>query len=235
MNRERFIVTELIVVLGLLWLIFSFHRAPTFPGSPIGGLLGVSAAFLMVVLPILYGVIKSVGPLRRLVSRAVTMRTLLALHIYTGAAGAILGLLHTGHKFENTLGIALVATMLAAVLSGYVARYFLSFIAEELREKQALLTRLQASYREAGAQLGTSSALATTSSATVSLPTGIGRRARAIAESIADVEYSIKTHELFRRRASRWLKVHAIVSGVFYLLVGLHVWAVTYFGIRWLR
>ena len=63
---------------------------------------------------------------------------------------------------------------------------------------------------------------------------GVGARAIRLAESIADVEYAIKSHEALKGRASRWLKLHLLTSIVFYLLLTLHVWAATYFGLRWL-
>ena len=58
-------------------------------------------------------------------------------------------------------------------------------------------------------------------------------RAVRLAESIADLEYAIKTHELFKRRSAYWLKVHVVSSCAFYLLLLLHVWAAVHFGLRW--
>ena len=55
------------------------------------------------------------------------------------------------------------------------------------------------------------------------------------AESVADLEYAVRTHELFKRWCSRWLKVHIVLSVVLYLLLALHVGAGIYFGLRWLR
>ena len=59
-------------------------------------------------------------------------------------------------------------------------------------------------------------------------------RATEVAESIADVEYGIKTHEVLRRRFKTWLAVHILTSVVFYGLLALHIWAALYFGLRWL-
>ncbi len=56
-----------------------------------------------------------------------------------------------------------------------------------------------------------------------------------LAESIADLEYAIKTHELLKRRTSRWLKIHIITSCAFYILLILHIWSAIYFGIRYLK
>ena len=58
-------------------------------------------------------------------------------------------------------------------------------------------------------------------------------RALRLAESIADMEYAVKTHENFRRWFSRWLKFHIVVSVVLYGLLGLHVWSGIHFGLRW--
>lgn len=236
MDRQRFAVTELMVVLLLLWLSFAVHRSPQFPGSLTGGVLAISAAALMVLVTVFYGLIKSIPPVKRLITRAVSMRTLLSWHVYTSLVGAMLALLHTGHKLDNPVGIALVTTMLLAVLSGYIARYFLGFVSEELHEKQVLLGKLQTAYTSIGTEVRLAGNPSSAVRVTGGLPRlDLGARARRLSGSIADVEYSIKAHALLKRRASRWLKLHAIVSGLFYLLLTLHVWAVIHFGIRWLR
>ncbi len=54
-----------------------------------------------------------------------------------------------------------------------------------------------------------------------------------VAESMADLEYAIKTHELLKRRFTIWLELHIAVSVVFYILLALHVWSGIYFGLRW--
>ena len=51
---------------------------------------------------------------------------------------------------------------------------------------------------------------------------------------MADVEYAIKTHELFKEWFTRWLKFHIAISAVFYILMGLHIGSEIYYGLRWL-
>ena len=109
-ERERAIVTGLVVLLLVLTLGFYIHRDPLFPGSLTGGVLGISGAALMLV-PLVYLLIKRIPPLKRAVTPAVSMRTLLAIHIYAGVLAPILGILHGGHKFQSSLGIALTAMM----------------------------------------------------------------------------------------------------------------------------
>ena len=58
-------------------------------------------------------------------------------------------------------------------------------------------------------------------------------RAIRLADSIADLEYAIKTHETFKRWFGSWLKFHIVISFILYLLLALHVWAGIYFGLRW--
>jgi uncharacterized protein (TIGR00725 family) len=57
--------------------------------------------------------------------------------------------------------------------------------------------------------------------------------ARRISESIADMEYALKTHETFKRWFAGWLKFHIVISFVLYGLLALHVWAAIHFGLRW--
>ena len=58
-------------------------------------------------------------------------------------------------------------------------------------------------------------------------------RALDLAESLADLEYAIQTHETFRRLFGRWLRVHIVISLFLYVLLGLHVWAAVHYGLRW--
>jgi hypothetical protein len=54
-----------------------------------------------------------------------------------------------------------------------------------------------------------------------------------LAESMADLEYAIKTHETFKRWFGRWLKFHIVISVILYVLLALHVWSGVHFGLRW--
>jgi hypothetical protein len=249
-ERERLVVSGLVVLLLLLWLGFLVHRDPRFAGSFWGGVLGVSGAVLMLV-PLAYALVKRVRWVRERLWRRVTMRTLLAWHIYAGILGPILALLHTGHKFNSPLGIALTALMLLVVLSGFTGRYLMGYFTHELLEKRQMLDALKAAYEqtagelarqpEQAALLGTFSGFFSRLGAGLFLPSpaaGPDRlaapvRALRLAESIADLEYAIKTHETFKRWFARWLKFHIVISVALYVLLGLHVWAGIHFGLRW--
>jgi hypothetical protein len=63
--------------------------------------------------------------------------------------------------------------------------------------------------------------------------TPISLRAIQLTNSMADLEYAIKTHETFKRWFAGWLKFHIAISFILYLLLGLHVWSGIYFGLRW--
>jgi hypothetical protein len=245
-ERERLVVTGLVMLMLLLWFGFAVHRSPRFAGSLLGGLLGVTGALLMLV-PLAYSIIKRVPRLKTAFTRRVPMRTVLAWHIYAGVAGPILGLLHTGHKFESTLGILLTAMMLIVVLSGFTGRYLMSRISQEIREKQSILTGLEVAYSETAAELASrpqEAALAARSGFLARIAAGLfvpatapnfaaPYRAIRLAESIADVEYAISTHETFKGLFSRWLKFHIVISYVLYILLGLHIWSGIHFGLRW--
>ena len=251
MERERTAITGLVLLLLVLWLGFAVHRSPRFPGSLWGGALAVSAALLMVLFPLAYAAIKRVPALKKALARRVPMRTLLAWHVWTGAAGSILAVLHTGHRLESNLGIALTAAMLLSVFSGYVGRYFLGYVSMELREKHDLLHRLATHYNQAAgeassqpdfaAAVGTSGGVFSRLIGHFLVPAAVPARGAAtlhyravrLAESVADLEYAIKTHELFKRRSAYWLKIHIAASCAFYLLLLLHAWAAVYFGLRW--
>ncbi len=249
-ERERTVVSGLVVLMLVLWLGFVFHQSPRFAGSFWGGMLGVSGAAMMLV-PLAYLFVKRIKWLKLRMKKHVSMRTLLAWHIYAGILGPILVLLHTGHKFESTLGIALSAVTLIVVLSGFVGRYLMSRFSTEIREKKAMLAQLNAAYDQVRNRLAAHPDQAAAvrpfsgffSRMLVSLfvepvepqladATSLGTTVR-LAESIADVEYAIDTHEKFKRWFSKWLKWHIVISVFLYVLMALHIWGAIHFGLRW--
>lgn len=247
-EREAGIMGGLLVLLLVLWLGFVFHASPRFPGSLWGGVLGVSGALLM-LWPLAYSAVKRIPLFKKWVTKRVSMSTLLAWHVYTGILGAILAILHASHKFDSALGISLTSAMLVAVLTGFIGRYFRNLCSQELREQQDMLAKLQACYRQTAGELvvhpdpmlayGQSRTLAGCLLLSLFVPeteTGnlaVSSRAFRLAESIADLEYAIKTHELLKRRSAIWLELHIIASVTFYILLALHIWAAIYFGLRW--
>ncbi len=249
-EREPVVATALVMLILVVWGGAAFHVSPRFAGSPLGGALGVSGALLMLG-PLVYLVIKRVKPIKAAVTRHVSMRTLLAWHIYAGLLGSLLVLLHTGHKFESVLGISLTALTLIVVFSGFVGRYLLRQIGDDVRRKRGLLSRLYEVYDAASERLTMEPerrglirplrsalvrALLTQSPATdapgameVGSPLAVAR----LVGSIADVESAIKARETLKRWFSRWLRLHIVIAAALYLLLALHVWAGIHFGLRW--
>lgn len=250
-ERERPIVTGLILLLVVLTLGFYVHRDPRFPGSLTGGVLGISAAALMLV-PLVYLIIKRIPPLKRAVTPAVSMRTLLAIHIYAGVLAPILGVLHSGHKFQSPLGIALTTMMVIVALSGFIGRTLMGQITAGARDQQQLLSGLRREYDRVADDLVQSPDQAATLRPLAGFftrlaapffvkdrsgPTGppsAAVRAVRLSESMADVEYAIKSHDIAKAAFGRWLACHIVIALVLYALLALHVWSVWYFGIRWL-
>lgn len=247
-EREGVVVSGLVALFLILWLGFLVHRSPWFAGSLWGGVLAVSGSVLMLV-PLGYLIIKRIPPLKRAVTKRVSIQTLLAWHIYAGVLGPILVLLHTGHKFNSPLGIALTAMTLLVVLSGFTGRYLMKQFSQTIHDKKLLLTQLELSYRQTATDLAANlelvAALRPLSgfwprllAAFVVAAPGAGQaalpaRAMRLSDSIADVEYAIKTHESFKSWFAWWLKFHIVISFVLYALLALHVWSGVYFGLRW--
>ncbi len=250
-EREPVIISVLVLLLLLLWGGFAFHQSPRFAGSLAGGILGILGTVLMFV-PLVYLVIKRVKKVNRWATRWASMRTLLAWHIYAGVVGPILVILHTGHKFESPLGILLTAMTLIVVFSGFIGRYLMKKIRAEIKEKKSLLDQLNNEYEKTMLQLKTCCA----DQRKLILPfTGVfsrlfrniffsiapaageiestSKKAFQLTESIADMEYAIKTHESFKQAFSSWLKIHIWLSGILYILLIMHVWGAIHFGLRW--
>jgi hypothetical protein len=250
MKQERTIISGMLLIQLILWLGFLVHRSPRFPGSPVGWVLAISAALLMMVPPLVYSAAKRIEAFKLFISKRISLGKLLNWHIYTGIAGSILAILHTGHRFESNLGIWLTAMMMLTVLSGFVGRYFLSYSSQELREKQDQLNLLATQYNQLIGGLAQKPEPEITYAASHGLvrrvlnsfagtekfyegtQVPVSVRALRLAESIADLEYAIKTHEFLKRRTASWLKVHIATSCAFYLLLIIHIWSAIYFGLR---
>lgn len=250
-GNERAIATGLVALLLVLWLGFLVHVDPRWPGSLAGSAVGILGATLMQA-PFLYLIIKRTPLLRRLVTRVVPMSRLLAWHIYAGIAGPILGLVHSGHKFDSRLGTALVGLMLLEVASGFLGRYLLAHVARDRAEKSSMLERLQTEYRRSAEALkdrpetvgvlrllrglfalpfgGALIHAAFTRAPTAADPL----RAVALSEAIADVESSIAADDFLRTLFGCWLRIHIAAALLLDALLFLHIWTGVYFGLRWL-
>jgi hypothetical protein len=214
-------------------------------GSGLGAVFGISGAVLMLV-PLVYVLAKRIPLLHKLLTRHVSMQAWLSVHIYTGIFGALLALIHTGHKYHSPLGIALTATMLLVVVSGIVLRYLVPFVNVDMRDKLLFLQTARGDLDSAWGVLEEAPnqrkglpkfPWLTAALGAIGLPAAFDTpavRVTALAESVADLEYSIRTHELLMRWFSRALKIHLILSVAMYALLAGHVASGLYFGLRWL-
>jgi len=245
-ERERIIVGGIGCALLVTWLGFLLHQSPRFPGSALGFVVGVAAAILMLV-PLVYVIAKRIPFLRARMTAHISMQSLLSLHIYAGIFGPLLALIHTGHRFDSLLGIALTAVMLLVVVSGFAVRYLLTYVNHEIKDKLLLLQTARGDLDSAWGVLENSPAemkafpktpflLAALGSFGIEVPVG-GPAGEVIrnAEGVADLEYAIRTHELFKRWFARSLKLHIILSVFLYLLLALHIGSEIFLGLRWLQ
>jgi hypothetical protein len=244
-ERQGIIVTGVLSVLLLGWLGFLLHRSPRFPGSGLGAVFGIAGAVLMLVL-LAYPIVKRVPFLHARVTPHVSMQSLLAAHVYAGIFGPLLALIHTGHKFDSLLGITLTAVMLLVVVNGFAVRYLLTYVTQEIKDKLVLLQTARGDLDSAWGVLEKSPTeirglpkapvlVAGLASVGFDLPIG-GPAGEVIrtAESVADLEYAVRTHELFKRWFRRSLTLHIVLSVILYPLLALHIGSGIYFGLRWL-
>lgn len=245
-DRERIVVTGVFVLLLLTWLGFLVHGSPRFPGSGVGAVFGIAGAVLMLV-PLSYSIVKRIPLLHRWITPRISMQSLLMVHVYAGILGPLFAMVHTGHKFESGLGIALTAVMLLVVVSGFALRYLLTFVGHEITDKLLLLQTARGDLDSAWGVLEGSPAASAALPASPLLAAGLASlgldlssggpaaEVTRIAESVADLEYAVRTHELFKRWFARSLKLHIGLSVVLYALLALHVASGIYWGLRWLR
>jgi hypothetical protein len=245
-EREGIIVSGTVCVLLLAWLGFLLHASPRFPGSGLGAVFGIAGAALMLV-PLAYPIAKRIPFFNARITKHVSMQTLLAVHVYAGIFGPVLALIHTGHKYDSGLGITLTAVLLLVVVSGFAVRYLLTYVNQEIKDKLILLQTARGDLDSAWGVLENSPAemrglpqapllAAGLGSLGIELPFGspAGEVTRT-AEGVADLEYAVRTHELFKRWFGWALKLHIVLSVILYVLLALHIGSGIYFGLRWLR
>jgi len=231
-GAERAIVGAVLTMLLFLVPAFVFHTSQRFAGSLAGFSLGTIAAILMVSL-LIYPLAKRSPGLRSLITRLISMRALLAFHVYAGVFGAFLAILHTGHKYQSVLGVALVISMLVVVVTGLVGRYYLPETAAELREEQTRLATLRSAYDRTAATLANRSAPGSGdplpgASALLEVPI------LQLVDGIADLEHAIGSREGVKRIFTPWIVAHVVAAIMMYFLLSLHVAGEIYYGLRWL-
>ena len=218
---EKHAVGALVAALLLLAPGYLFHTSPRFAGSLGGGVLGMTAAALMVAV-LVYPLAKYVGAARRVLGRVVSMRTLLMFHVYAGILGPLAGVLHSGHSYQSPLGMALLVLLLVVVLSGFGGRYYLAHVSAELREQQEQLAALRETFNAAVGP-------------TRAAPPKAGVPLSEVIEGVAELEYAIAGRETLKRSLARWIVVHVVSAISLYAALVLHIWGEVYFGLRWLR
>ena len=245
-EREGIVASGVLCVLLLVWLGFLFHRSPRFAGSGWGTIFGIAGAVLMLV-PLAYPIAKRIPSLHAWITPRISVQSLLTLHVYSGILGPVFAIVHTGHKFDSGLGIALTAVMLGVVVSGFAVRYLLTYVNHEMKDKLLLLQTARGDLDSAWGVLENAPGRIATLPPTpflaaglaavgIELPFGgpIGEVTRT-AEGVADLEFAVRTDELLKRWFSRSLQLHIVLSVLLYLLLALHIGSGIHFGLRWLR
>jgi hypothetical protein len=224
-NRDTTVAVSIFALLMLFWLGFLLHQAPRFAGSAWGGFFGVTAAVFM-LLPLAYSLVKRIPSLRRSLQPHLPMHSLLHAHVYFGLIGALLALIHTGHKFESALGVALTTSLLLTVVSGCIGQYYLRYVSDDIREKQVQLGVLWRTI-----EIKSQSFRSAPSGPAVSMQTAA--QILPLATATAELQYAVQFQERVRRSFGSWLNVHIACSIIFYVLLVLHIWGGLYFGLRW--
>jgi len=231
-ERKRLIVDAVLAGLLLLVPAFLLHSDGRFAGSLAGFALGSCAAALMLLL-LVYPLAKYSKIANAVITRLASMRALLNFHAYAGIVAALLAMLHTGHKFVSPLGIALMASMLIVVVTGFVGRYYLPQTAAEIREQRSRLATLRSAYDRTALVL---SAVETTASDAPAVNVSALPKVPLLqlVDGISDLEYAIGSHEAVKKIFMQWIGLHVVAAIVMYALLALHVAAEIYYGLRWL-
>jgi hypothetical protein len=142
--------------------------------------------------------------------------------------------------------------MLVVVAIVVVGRYLYGLVANDVRDKKAMLAALEQEYhhlsleyaaatRAAGVEAATPSGLRRLAFAFRSIGKeagghlGVLSRVVGVSEAVADVEYAVRTDEAVRRLFAGWLKLHIVLSAALLGVLTLHVVSNLYYGVRWLH
>lgn len=135
------------LVFSGLYVVYDLTTEPS-GGHPIGYMLGVVGALLMVSTETLYSLRKRIGWLRG----AGPLRWWLSVHIFTGIVGPFLVLMHTGLKFQGVAGFTMALTVLV-VASGFFGRYLYTAVPRSLAGTEATAAELGAELQRVHAAL----------------------------------------------------------------------------------
>ena len=232
-EKEKLAVGSLVTLLLFLAPGYLLHVSPRFAGSVAGGIFGIAGATLLILL-LVYPLVKHVKWLNSRVTRHIPLRTLLTFHVYAGIFGPILGIVHSGHKYQSPLGIVLILTILVVVLTGFVGRYYLATLLVGQRQQESMLATLRNAYNRVAATLAGRSALSAAGAPETAAVTPPNVPILPLVDAIADLEYAIGARETVKRILGRWMIVHVTASIIMYLLLGLHIWSGIYYELRWL-
>ena len=244
-DSELGVVGSLVALLLLTWLGFLVHRDPLFAGSFTGTMVGIAAAVCMLG-EFLYYLVKRIAPVKSWVTRFVSMRELLAWHVYGGILGPVLALVHSAHRYDSLLGKVLIPLILINVLCGYAGRYLYKLSSTELRDKQKLQAGLKTEYAELAKTFAAEANAATDTvrmgdrlGLTMSLGFGAAGSSRSkqilrVVDALSDIEYSIRAHDALKAWFKRCMRLHLVFSILILSLLVFHVWAELDVGLRWL-
>lgn len=229
-RREPWLLGAMLLLLLLLWLGYAWHRDAGFAGGPVGTFVGLLGTLLMLV-PLVYTVVKRVPVLRRS-----PLQRWMQWHAYAGVLGAVLGVLHSGHRFDSWIGQLLIAAALLSVLTGYVGRHLTAFVVNDLRERNTQLVEVQAAWNRNVESLRAAGAW---SLSRPPVPAGATSRAGVeveldrLAGALADARYIVRSAQQLRGALRRWLAAHIVASVVFYAALAVHLWSAWAHGLRW--
>lgn len=223
---EKVILGGLLSALALTVLAFFFHVDPQFAGSLTGTLIGIAATVLFLAL-LFYSLVKRVPWVKERLNKSLTLTRALSFHVYAGLIGALLGIIHSGHKFQSPIGTALIILMLIVVVTGFIGRYYLAQIGVELHDQQRELSILRNRYDSLVMTASNLQDQAVVDPSGISIDHLLG--------AISDLEFSITAREMLKITFGRWLIVHIATAITLYALLALHIWSSIYYGLRWIQ
>lgn len=237
MLNEKNITALLSIFFVIFVLGFLLHQSPTFAGSLFGHLIGIAGTVIMSM--------TLVYPFRKRIQKKKGKKNPINTHIYYGLIGPLLVVVHSAHKFSSIIGVLVFLSMFIVVGSGIVGKFLFRRTNRAVKQQKSDLETLKSLFalRRADATqcrsyLAIGKKALWDSDQVTGGVTDIEGQQRCevllhLANSITELEQSVRIFSHTKVLFSRWIRVHYLLTFFLFAMVIVHVLTTLYYGLRW--
>lgn len=229
MDKERILYwLHVLFIASLLTILLV--PLPRLKESALGHAIGIVGA-VFILLTLIY-------PFRKRVLGQTGEENPLGAHMIFGLVGGIFVVFHSGGYFGGlTVSLAFIS-LTVVVFSGITGRFLYIRASRTLREYEQEVSSLRESFRErkeAMAARDLRSYFRDDSDGELEPAARRGcKELERLAESIADLEYTIEVYDDMKTLFGHWKALHVHLVFFLFALLGAHVTTILFYGVPWL-